>query len=65
MKYNKITIYHDIYIKVFSDGTVYYLVFSTDGVLDTTTNDTEFPELRIVFEESLRLNSKKDLFLSN
>ena len=30
IKYKKITIDHAIYIKVFSDGTVSYLAFSTD-----------------------------------
>ena len=29
IKYNKTTIDHDIYIIVLSDGTVYYLTFST------------------------------------
>ena len=52
IKYNKIKIDHAIYIKVLFDGTVSYLTVSTDGVLNTTNNETEFPELRIVFEES-------------
>ena len=37
-KYNKITIDHAIYIKVFTDGTVSYLAGSTDDVLNTTNN---------------------------
>ena len=31
LKYKKITIDDDIYIKVFYDGTVYYLKVSTDN----------------------------------
>ena len=38
IKYNKITIDHAIYIKVFADGTVSYLTDSTDDVLNTTNN---------------------------
>ena len=49
MKYKKITIDHAIYIKVFS--VVTYLTVSTYDVLSTTNNETEFPELRRVFEE--------------
>ena len=51
IKYKKIIIDHDIYIKVFSDVTVSYLKFSTDDVLNNTINETEFPELRTFFEE--------------
>ena len=49
-KYKKITIYHAIYIKVFSDGTVSYLTVSTDDVLNTTNNETAFTELKRAFE---------------
>ena len=49
-KNKKITIYHAIYIKVFSDGTVSYFTVYTDDVLSTTNNDTLFTELRRVFE---------------
>ena len=45
LKYNKSTFYHDIYIKVFFDETVLYLTVSNDDVLNTTNNETEFPEL--------------------
>ena len=45
IKHKKITIDHDIYIKVFNDGTVLYLTVSTDDVLNTNNNETEFPEL--------------------
>ena len=38
LKYNKIPIDHTIYIRVFSDGNVYYLKFSVDDVLNTTNN---------------------------
>ena len=38
IKYNKSTIYHDIYIKVFNDGTISYITVSTDDVLNTTNN---------------------------
>ena len=50
IKYKKSKIDHDIYIKVFTDGTVSYLTVSTDDVLNTTNNKTEFPELIRVFE---------------
>ena len=50
IKYNKRTIYHAIYIKVFTDVTVFYLTVSTDGVLNTTNNKTALPELKIVFK---------------
>ena len=45
IKYKKSIIDHTIYIKVFSDVTVSYLTFSTNDVINTTTNYTEFPEL--------------------
>ena len=51
LKYNKSTIDHSIYIKFFSDGTVNYLKFSTDDVINTTNNETSFTELTRVFEE--------------
>ena len=49
LKYKKITIYHAIYIKVFTDVTVSYLTVSTDDVLNTTNNETEFPEITRFF----------------
>ena len=52
IKYKKITIDNDIYIKVLSDGTVSCLTVSTDDVLNTTNNYTAFNELRIVFQEA-------------
>ena len=53
LKYKKIKIDHNIYIKVLSDITVSCLTFYTDGILNTTTNETAYPELRRVFEEDL------------
>ena len=38
LKYNKRTIYHSIYIKVFSDVTVPYIKFYTDDVINATNN---------------------------
>ena len=51
IKYNRSTLYHAIYIRVFTDGTVSYLTVYTDDVINTTNNETKFPELRRVFEE--------------
>ena len=50
LKYRRRTIDHDIYIKFFTDGTVSYLTFCTDYVINNTDNETEFPELTRVFE---------------
>ena len=55
LKYNKITIDHDIYIKFFTDGTVSYLKVSTGDVLNTATNETEFPELTRFLEEHFEI----------
>ena len=51
LKYNKSTIDHAIYIKVFTDVAVSYLTVSTDDVLNTNNNENAFPELTIVFKE--------------
>ena len=40
IKYKKSTIYHAVYIKVFTDGTVSYLTVYTDDVLNAINNDT-------------------------
>ena len=61
IKYNNSTIYHAIYIKVFSAGAVSNLRVSTDDVINATTNGTAFPELIIVFEEAFEIKYKKDL----
>ena len=50
IEYNKSTIDHVIYIKVFSDETVSYLTVSTDDVLNTTNNENVFLELTRVFK---------------
>ena len=49
LKYNKSTIEHSIYIKVFSDGKVSYLMVYNDDVINITNDKTSFPELRRVF----------------
>ena len=49
--YNRITIDHVIYIKVFTDTTVSYPTFFTDDVINTNNNETEFTEPTRVFEE--------------
>ena len=51
IKHKKNTIDHAIYIKLFTDGTVYYLTVSTDDFINTTNNETLFPELTRVFKE--------------
>ena len=55
IKYKEIKIDHDIYIKLFTDGTVYYLTISTDDVLNNTNNGNGFPELTRVFEEHFEM----------
>ena len=40
LKYKKRTIDHDIYIKIFSDGTMSYLTVFNYDVLNTTNNET-------------------------
>ena len=40
IKYKESTIDHDIYINVFTDGTVSYLTVSIDDCLNTTNNET-------------------------
>ena len=54
LKYKKSTIDHSIYIKVFNDETVSYLIVSTDDVLNTTNNETLFTELTRVLKNNLR-----------
>ena len=49
LKYNKNKIDHAIYIKLFSDKTVSFLTVSTDDLINTNNNETEFPELIKVF----------------
>ena len=40
IKYKKSAIDHDIFIRVFSDVTVYYLAVFTDAVINSTNNET-------------------------
>ena len=54
IKYNKSTIDHAIYIKVFTNGTVPYLTVSTDNILNTTNDETECPELTKTFKNTLK-----------
>ena len=49
IKYKNRTIDHVIYIKVFTYGTVSYPTVSTEDVINTTNNETSFPELTRVF----------------
>ena len=42
-------------MKVFSDVTVSYITVSTDDFINTTNNETEFPELRGFFEEHFKI----------
>ena len=55
LKYKKSTIYHDIYIKVFTDVTVSYFTVSTDYVLNTNNNENAFPELTRFFKEHFEM----------
>ena len=54
IKYKNITIDHSIYIKVFTDGTVYYITVYTNDVLNTTNNKTSFTELTKVLKNTLK-----------
>ena len=53
LKYKMITIDHAIYIKVFTDGTVSYLTFYTDDILNITNNETLFTEITRVLNNTL------------
>ena len=59
LRYNNSTLYHDIYIKVFTGVTVSYLTVYTDDVINNTTNDTAFPELTRVFKEHFDMKSQE------
>ena len=63
LKYNKSTIDHAIYIKVFTDGKVSYVTVSTDDVLDTNNNENAFPELTIVSKEHFEMKVQEGLVL--
>ena len=51
IKYNKITMYHSIYIKVLSGVTVSYSTFSDYDIMNTKYEEIAFPKLRKVFKE--------------
>ena len=55
IQYKKSAIYHAIYIKVFTGGTVSYLTVSIDDVMNITDNGIEFTELTRVFEEQFEM----------
>ena len=55
LSYNKITIDHSIYIKVFADGTVSYLTVPTDDFLNTNNNENAFPEQTRLFKEHFEM----------
>ena len=63
MKYKKITIDHAIYIKVFYDETVSYIMVSTDNFLSTINNETAFPELTRVFKERFEMKAQEGYLL--
>ena len=55
LKYNKSTLDHSIYIKLFTYGTVIYLRVSTDNIIDTTNNETSFHEPTILKKKSFEM----------
>ena len=65
LKSNKNTIYHDIYIKVFSDVTVSYIIFSTDDVLNPSNNEISFTELPRVFQEIFHIQVQEGYVLTH
>ena len=63
LKYKKGAIDHAVYIKVFPDGTVSYITFSADDILNAANNKTAFPELRRVLEEALEIKFREGYIL--
>ena len=63
IKHKKNTIYHVIYIKVFSDVIVYYLKVSTGDFLKTTQNKTSFTRLTRVFGEYFEMKFQEGCVL--
>ena len=49
--------------KVLSYGTVLYLTVSTNDVLNTNKNETDFPELTRFFEEHFEIKVQEGYFL--
>ena len=59
IKYKESTIDHVIYIKFFYNGTVSYLIVFTNGILNATNNETEFPELIRFFKEAFDIKAQE------
>ena len=59
IEYKKSITDHEIYINVFSDVTVSYIIVSTDDIFNTTDIETEFPELTRVFEEAFEIKVRE------
>ena len=55
LKYNKIPIDHAVYIKFFTNGSLSYLKVLTHGVLNTTNNETSFPEITRFLKENFEM----------
>ena len=54
INYNKVTMYHSIYVNIFFVGTAFYITVSRDYVLGTTNNDESFQELKRFFKRLYR-----------
>ena len=65
LKYQKITDYNAIHIKLFSDGTLSYLTASTNNVPNTNNNYKAFPELTIFFKERFEMKSQEGSVLKH
>ena len=63
MSYKTSTIDHAIDINILSYVNVSYITVFTDYVLNTTTNETEFTELRRVFKEYFELRFQEGYIL--
>ena len=55
LKYKKITIDHSIYINIISNVTKFYFMVYNDDAINTTNNETAFPEPRIFPEEDIEI----------
>ena len=62
-KYKKSKIDNDIYIKVFSDRTMYYLTVYTDDILNITNSETSFTKLTRIFEETFGMKIQEGYVL--
>ena len=63
LKYNKSTIYHNIYIKALSGIIVLYPAVSIYDVLNTTNNEIKFTEPTRVFEEHFEIKVREGYVL--